>query len=167
MSISAFSVLGAAGVTSVATSGLATGGTITTTGTITVTAAVQSDQETGSSTSVAVVPGVQQFHPSACKGWSFYDTATGINGSYNVTSNTDNGQNDHTTTWTTAFSSTNYCAQACPWADSGNTAASSWSAQVATTTWAAGTSRVFTTNSNGNTSVGEVNGTFIAVFGDQ
>lgn len=98
-------------VTSIATSGLATGGTITTTGTITVTAAVQSDQETGTSNAVAVTPGVQQFHPSAAKAQGsvspggspvFYQ-------SYNCNSTiTRNGVGDYTISFLTAFSSVNY-----------------------------------------------------------
>lgn len=58
---------GSGTVTSVATSGLATGGPITTTGTVTVTAAVQSDQRTGTSNAVAVTPGTQVFSDSAIK----------------------------------------------------------------------------------------------------
>ncbi|MCK1603914.1 hypothetical protein IVB02_21355 [Bradyrhizobium sp. 166] len=56
-------------VTSVATAGLVTGGPITSSGTVTVTAAAQSDQETGSSNSVAVTPGTQKYHQSASKAW--------------------------------------------------------------------------------------------------
>jgi hypothetical protein len=95
-------------VTSVATAGLATGGPITTTGTVTVTAAVQSDQETATSTSVAVVPGVQQFHPSAAKLWLNADTGGGIILSYNITSITDTGNGTITVTIATDFSSTTY-----------------------------------------------------------
>lgn len=58
---------GSGTVTNVATGGLATGGPITSTGTVTVTAAVKADQTTASSTAVAVVPAVQQNHPSAVK----------------------------------------------------------------------------------------------------
>jgi hypothetical protein len=98
------------GVTSVATAGLATGGAITTTGTVTVTAAVQSDQETGTSTAVAVVPGVQQYHPSACKAWgNLNGTGTiSLRASYNLDACTDNGVGDYTFNITTDFSSANY-----------------------------------------------------------
>lgn len=100
---------GGSGVTSVATAGLATGGTITTTGTITVTAAVKSDQTTATSTSVAVVPGVQQNHPSAAKAWVYFTGSTGaILASYNVTSITRNAAGDYTVNFTTAFTSANY-----------------------------------------------------------
>lgn len=130
-------------------------------------AATKTQQETGTSNAVAVTPAVQQNHASATKGWAYYDTATGVPASYNVTSVTDNGQNDHTTNWTVAFSSANYCASACPKADAANTAATSWSAQIADSNFTASTARVFTTNSNGNTSVGEVNYTFISAWGAQ
>lgn len=74
-----------------------------------VSAATQAEQETGSSTTVYVSPGRQQYHASAAKAWvNFNGSGTpAINASYNVTSLTDG-----TTTWTvnltTAFSSANY-----------------------------------------------------------
>ena len=37
------------------------------------TAASQSDQETGTSNTVPVTPGVQHFHPSAAKAWCTFD----------------------------------------------------------------------------------------------
>lgn len=98
------------GVTSVTAAGLATGGTITGTGTVTVTAAVQSDQETASSNAVAITPGVQQYHPSAAKSWGMYTsiTTTAKTVGYNFASVTDNGTGDTTITFTTNFSSGNY-----------------------------------------------------------
>jgi hypothetical protein len=96
----------------VSAGGIATGGgDLSANRTITVTAAVQSDQETGSSTSVAVVPGVQQYHPSAAKAWVNF-TGTGtvtINKSYNVSSITDNGTGDYTVNTSTAFSTSEFC----------------------------------------------------------
>jgi hypothetical protein len=106
-------IAGGGTVTSVATSGLATGGTFTTSGTVTVTAAVQSDQETGTSTSVAVVPGVQQYHPSACKAWGYANGAgTSLLASYNVASITDVGVGTIKFNLTTAFSSTSFSSLA-------------------------------------------------------
>ena len=96
-------------VTSVATSGLATGGTITGSGTIGVPAATQSDQETGTSTSVAITPGVQKYHPSAAKAWVLFNGSTNtILASYNVSSVTKNATGDYTVNYTTSFSSSNY-----------------------------------------------------------
>lgn len=65
------------------------------------------DQETATSTSVAVTPAIQQRHPSACKAWALFNgTGTAaVLASYNVTSLTDNGTGDYTITYTTAFSS--------------------------------------------------------------
>lgn len=97
-------------VTSVATSGLATGGPITSTGTITVTAAVQSDMETATSNSVAITPAVQQYHPSSPKTWARLNgTGTAaLTSSYNITSVTDNGTGDYTFTFTANFSNTSW-----------------------------------------------------------
>lgn len=101
---------GGGSVTSVATSGLATGGTITTTGTITVTAAVKSDQTTATSTSVAVVPGVQQYHPSACKAYAFQaQGGTTLGRSYNISSVTHNSTGRITANYTVAFTTNDYC----------------------------------------------------------
>lgn len=73
--------------------------------------ATQSDQETATSTALAVTPGRQQYHPSAAKAWVRWDASSGtptIVSSYNVTSLTDNGVGDTTINFTTAFSNANY-----------------------------------------------------------
>lgn len=106
---------GSGTVTQVDTSGLATGGPITTTGTVTVTAATQSDQETATSTSTAVTPGRQQYHPSAAKAWQEFAWSGGVptgGSSYNVTSMTDNGVGNVTFNFTVSFSSTSYTGAA-------------------------------------------------------
>lgn len=100
-------------VTNVATSGLATGGPITSTGTVTVTAATKSDQQTGTSAVVAVTPSQAQSHDSAIKAWCVWNgTTAGTNacalGSYNVTSVTRNGTGSYNINFTTAFASTSY-----------------------------------------------------------
>lgn len=103
----------AASATTISAAGIASGGgDLSANRTITVTAAVQSDQETGTSTTIAVVPGVQKYHPSAVKVWCV-DSGNGttINASYNCTSLTDNGTGDVTVNFTTSFSSANFsCA---------------------------------------------------------
>lgn len=75
-------------------------------------AASQAEQEAGSSTTVYVSPGRQQFHPSAAKAWvNFNGTGTvAIRASYNVTSVTDNGAGDYTVNFTTAIKDANYSA---------------------------------------------------------
>ncbi len=98
-------------VTSVATSGLATGGTITSTGTITVTAASASDQATGTSTTVAVVPNVQQNHKSATKVWINFSGSTPTNNdSYNVSNLVKNSTGNFTISFTTSFANANFSA---------------------------------------------------------
>lgn len=74
-------------------------------------AAAQSDQEAGSSTTTYVSPGRQQFHPSAAKCWAFVTVATGtptLTASYNITSITDTGLGRLTITIATDFSSANW-----------------------------------------------------------
>ncbi len=68
--------------------------------------AAASDQETGTSTSLLVTPGVQSRHPSACKFHVNFAGATGAIGtSYNVASVVRNSTGNYTITFTTAFSS--------------------------------------------------------------
>lgn len=98
---------GAGTVTSVATAGLATGGPITGSGTVTVTAATQSDQETATSTTTAVTPARQQFHPSSPKAWGYVTVSAGtytLGPSYNA-SISKVGTGNVTITFTTPFSS--------------------------------------------------------------
>lgn len=99
-------------VTSVATAGLATGGPITSTGTVTVTAAVQADLEAATSTTTAVTPAVVQYHPGVAKAWVMITNPAGspptISASYNVTSVTRGSTGVYTVTLTTAMSSANY-----------------------------------------------------------
>lgn len=82
--------------------------TITTTGacTVTTTAATQADQETSTSTTTAVTPGRQQFHPSAAKAWARFTGSTGaLIASYNLSSVTRNSTGNYNFNFTTSFSS--------------------------------------------------------------
>lgn len=75
-------------------------------------AATQAEQETGSSTTVYVSPGRQQFHASASKAWLYSLYSAGVpqlSASYNITSITDNGTGDATVNIATDMSSANYC----------------------------------------------------------
>ena len=79
--------------------------------TIAIDAAVQADQETATSTAKVVVPGVQQFHPSAAKIWGDVTVSGGVptlQTSYNITSITDTNVGDLTVTIATDFSSGNW-----------------------------------------------------------
>jgi len=77
-------------------------------------AAAQSDQETATSTTTVVTPGRQHYHPSAAKAWVRFVTTTSTSnqGSYNISSLTDNGTGDTTINFTTSFSATNNYAMA-------------------------------------------------------
>ena len=93
--------------------GLVTGGgTLAADRTFTVTAATQSDMETGTSTSTAVTPGVQKHHPLHPKAWAYVTVSAGVPslaaGSGFSSSITDSGVGDHTLTLSAAMSSANY-----------------------------------------------------------
>ena len=73
--------------------------------------ATQAQQETGTSTTVLVTPGRQQFHQSAAKVFGFVTTSGGVptvQRSYGLSSLTDNGVGDFTVNFSTAFSDANY-----------------------------------------------------------
>ncbi len=78
-------------------------------GTLLATPATQAEQETATSTTAAVTPGRQKFHPAHPKAWVYYTsvTTTTINASFGVTSLTDGGSGTTTVNYTTSFSSTN------------------------------------------------------------
>lgn len=71
--------------------------------------AVQSEMETGTDTTRAVVPGRQHFHASAAKAWLRFNAAATVAASYNITSVTDSGTGDWVVNIATDFSSANYC----------------------------------------------------------
>lgn len=130
-----------------------------------VTAAVQADQETATSTTTYVSPGVQQYHPSAAKAWVYF-VGTGtvtINKSYNISSVGDNGVGDYTINFTTAFSDANYCGVIGGY----NTGSSdgSWNAFSSATTPTASLIRMVCFNSSG--SAQDQTRAYAAFFGDQ
>lgn len=152
-------------VTSVATAGLATGGPISTTGTVTVTAATQSDQETGTSTTTAVTPAVQHYHPSAAKVWAMGAYNGTAAASYNISSIGDTGTGAITFNYTTAFSSINYSVVV---GFENNLAGTAASTQVANIRSGKGTGSCVIDNVNLSTFAG-TDGSYlhIAAFGDQ
>lgn len=80
-----------------------------------VEAAIQAEQEAGTSLVVAVTPGRQQYHPSAIKCWGKATVATGVPtlaASYNMTSITDTGVGQITFTINVDFSSANWSCTA-------------------------------------------------------
>src|SRR3954469_8844328 len=77
--------------------------------------ATQAQQEAGTATKQLVSPAVQQFHPSAAKAWTTFNGTSAnpitVGAGYNITGTVaKNGTGDYTITFTTAFSSVNYCA---------------------------------------------------------
>ncbi len=77
--------------------------------------AVQADQETATSTTLAVTPGRQQYHPSAAKCWAVVTVSGGVptlQTSYNITSITDGGVGILTVTIATDFSTANWACVA-------------------------------------------------------
>lgn len=152
-------------VTSVATAGLATGGTITTTGTITVTAAVKSDQTTGTSTTVAVVPAIQQNHTSAAKAWAnvAIQNPTIIAASYNITSITFSSTGVAAWVFTTNFTSTAYVPLFCNIQVTSSTSRSGTLIENGTTLAVSG----FTTATFGDSGALTNSTVFCACFGTQ
>jgi hypothetical protein len=72
--------------------------------------AIQSEMETGTDTTRAVVPGRQHFHPSAAKFWvKWTANSTTIVVSYNMTSIADTGVGDADGTIATDFSGADWC----------------------------------------------------------
>ncbi len=108
--------LAAAGTaTTITGSGLVTGGgDLSANRVLTVAAATQAEQETGSSTAVAVTPGRQKYHQSAAKAWVSVNSSGSIFDSFGVTSVTDTGTGQATVNFSTDFANANYCTvQSC------------------------------------------------------
>lgn len=72
--------------------------------------ATQAEMEAGTSTTVAVTPGRQHFHPSAAKAWINFDgTGTiAIRSSYNFLTITDLGTGDYRPNFTNSLSAVTY-----------------------------------------------------------
>lgn len=115
-----------------------------------IAAGSQSDQETATSNTVAVTPGVQQFHPSAAKWW-LYCTNSGtptIAASFNLTSLTDTGQGQTTVTINVDYSSANWAGIGSH--HSGFAGAGGGGGTVSIVNLAAGSCLVLTHDSAGN-----------------
>lgn len=76
---------------------------------VSLSAATQAEQETGTSTLVAVTPGRQHFHPSAAKFWARCAGAGTLTESFNMTSVTDTGVGNLDGTIATDFSTATWC----------------------------------------------------------
>ena len=80
--------------------------------TVGLIASTQADQETATSTTTYVSPGVQQYHPSSAKAWGQFGVDGTTQASYNVTSITDTGTGTVDVTIATDFSSASWSAVA-------------------------------------------------------
>lgn len=124
----------------------------------------QADQETATSTTTAVSPGRQQYHPSAAKMWAYITVSGGtpsLDASYNVTSITDTSAGNVTVTIANDFSSANYCAVA-----NGVTAGGVAHAATVKTGQAVGSLVVRTFLTSAGTDTDNINIAVVA-FGDQ
>jgi hypothetical protein len=136
------------------------------------TAAVQADQEAGTSVTTFVSPGRQQFHPSASKAWVIFQgtgTVT-ILASYNVTSITDNGTGDYTVNFTTSFSSAFYACAGMSQTDQGGSDGNGNTVLTISrrnTTPAAGSIRVVSQAINGAGDKLDSTRVEVVCFGDQ
>lgn len=128
---------------------------------LTGTAASQTDQETGTSTTAFVASGTQKFHPSASKAWaSFTGTGTpALNASYNVTSITDDLAGQWTLNFTVAFSSANFSAVA-----TGDNSIASAGVLILSTATGTVTIRGVRWTDNSNQDLTTI---YVACFGDQ
>ena len=106
--------------------------------------ATQAQQETGTSTTVAVTPGRQQFHASAVKGWlKALSNSTTIEASYNVTSVEDTATGIMAINWATDFSGGDYCAVTSAVIDQGGADSTTYATTVGATGLAAGVTRMY------------------------
>ena len=123
--------------------------------------AIQSEQESASSTTLAVTPGRQQYHPSASKAWAKFNGATvGTNAptvGYNVATVTRNSTGNYTVNLTTAFSSSDYVVIGTA---TGNTYV---------VVFISATTSTFTieTRLTSTGAVADINPIFVVAFGDQ
>ena len=77
--------------------------------------ASQSDMETGTSTTKVVVPGVQRYHPMHPKAWAYVSvsgTTPTLTASSGISGVARDSQGRFTVTFSTAFSSANFCVLA-------------------------------------------------------
>jgi hypothetical protein len=106
--------------------------------------ATQANQETGTSTVVAVSPGRQHYHPSAVKVWCRVNNAGTMQRSFNMTSVTDTGTGTATFNFAITFSDSAYCSVISPQASTTTTRIISTTSPTTTTLTAECLSASFT-----------------------
>ena len=129
-------------------------------------AATQAQQETGTSITVAVTPGTQVFHNSACKGWGKININGTAAGQSNISSVDDTGPGTATVNWAEDFADTTYCAVATCVFDPAGSTATTLTAQIYNTAYAAGTTRIGSQRASDGAGVDPSFYT-IAAFGDR
>lgn len=126
--------------------------------------AVQSEMESASDTSRAVVPGRMQYHPGVCKAWVIFQgtgTVT-IRASHGVSSITDNSTGNWSVNFSTSFSaSTAYC----PVISTSHATTVDCITEFDNATIAAGSFRIYVLGYQTGT-LGDANLVSCAVFGD-
>lgn len=136
------------------------------TDTLSVAAATQAEQETGSATNKPVTSGRQHYHQSAVKGWVKSNFDASADASYNVSSVTDIGTGQIGVNWDTDFSSGDYAVVATAKIDPAGSTASTIIAQIRDTGFAAGVSRIDSIRVSDGTSV-DATELMVAALGDQ
>jgi hypothetical protein len=133
---------------------------------VSVNTASQALMEAAASQAAAVTPGVQQYHPSACKGWAKSNFGTAPTANYNCTALTDLGAGQVEYNWDTDFSSANYVAVATGVFDPTGASSGTLTTMIRSTGLAAGTTRVDTVILSSFASA-DVSFLMCAAFGDQ
>lgn len=119
--------------------------------------AVQSEMESASSTTLAVTPGRQHYHPGHPKVWGSADNAATVNSSYGLTSVTDTATGEITWNLAITLSDTNFAVHVTP----RNIGSRTGSIRAKTTTT---TRSATSTGSTGNDA--DVTETFMTLLGD-
>lgn len=108
-------------VTSIATGGLATGGTIVSSGTVSVNASSKAQMQTGTDNVTAVTPVRVNDHDGVAKAWLYgSNSGTIIASSSNINALVRNSVGDYTATFAVPFTNGNYVAFVTPEDGTGN-----------------------------------------------
>jgi hypothetical protein len=132
--------------------------------------ATQAEMETATSATKVPTVSVLKNHPGVAKAWAQIQISGGtasILASHNVTSITDNGVGDITITFTTAFSSVNYCAIVQFYGIDASAQAGPAGNVKSQTASAARVQMLQATNSSNTTSIAADYSFMFAAFGDQ
>jgi hypothetical protein len=155
-----------ADVINIQTTGAVVTGTLTATGALSAASvtgsmvATQAAQETGTSTTTAVTPGRQHFHPSASKFWLKCDNAGNLaSPSYNITSIGDTGPGVITVTIATDFDDADYAVVAV-------TGTGNVSPYISNAEQAVGSFIIRTFNTNSGAAQDSLLGIYAVGFGD-